>query len=316
MDLLSRRKLISIGVAAGVANMLPLQVLSQSLGAAAAQSGVPAADSILIATPASHPSSTSIVDRLFPGLLSDAGFQQLLPVAFLVTNSSNKSMSAFSSHWTKTTPNGSIDWSIMHYFHRRSSSSNQLMHWGSKGNKTRYTGQIPVIKAGATRLITPFFNWGPVYYKKHGKQNWANLLSRRARREVSISDLTNPNTSFSMNIDAAITQDHMSLGPNDAFLVKVFTNTRNAEHDEAISVLRHMASGASTEQVKELLAQHASGLAFNIRPSSDLYYRVRQRQAKVLLRRLNHARSDQFQRTLIYLKSQSPTLIRSVASVS
>jgi hypothetical protein len=118
-----------------------------------------------------------------------------------------------------------------------------------------------------------------------------------------------------MRIDQAITADYATVGSVDQNLTRVFCVTRNAEHDEAVSVLKRISAGASPEQVRNQLSRDASGLGFDIQPISDLYYRVRQRQANVLLRRLKKARWDQFLRTLEYLRNQPKTKAHSISVV-
>jgi hypothetical protein len=310
MTLISRRDLISAGVVVGASALLPRQLfaLSGKSGESAAQSATSSVGDFLAVSPVSDPSSAIVLNGLFPGLLPDPGFEQLRPVAFLVTNLSRSSVRAFSTHWIFTTPGYTREMSLMHYFHPRAGyMGRKRMHWGTTGNRTRLTGRIPIIKAGATRLVTPFFNWSPSFYKQHGDLDWGKLLRRRARPEVVLSDLAKPGASVAMTISAAITKDYAWVGPDGQELARVFSVTRNAEHDEAVSVLKRISAGASPEQVREQLRHHASGLAFDIQPSSDLYYRVRQRQAKVLLRRLKKARWDQFLRTLEYLRKQPPT---------
>jgi hypothetical protein len=299
---------------AGGAALLPrkLFALSEKLAGSVPQPVTLSADNLLAVVPVSDPSSEAAINRLFPGLLHDGGFQQLRPLAFFVTNVSRKSVRAFSSHWTVTTASGEYETTIMHYFHRR--TGRKMMHWGIKGNRTRFTGRVPIIKAGATRLLTPYFNWSATYYKDHGLPDWASLLRRRARPEINLSELKKPDSRVTMTVVAAITHDHIAVGPESQALARVFSVTRNAEHDEALSILQRFQSGDTAEQIAGLLRKHSSGLAFDIRPESDLYYRVRQRQAKVLLRRLHKARWDQFVRTLQRLSDQRRTVLRTVST--
>jgi hypothetical protein len=315
MNLISRRRVISAGAVAGAAAFFPPFFSDFLFGGSAVQAANLSAGNLLAVVPVSNPSSAVSVNKLFPGLLSDPGFQKFLPMAFLVSNVSNKPIRAFSSRWTVTDLNGQHQMDVMHYFHRRGERGAAGVYWGIKGNRTRFTGRVPVIKAGATRLVTPFFNWSPSFYKKNNNPNWTQILQRRSRPEVDLSELGSEGTSVTMMIGGAITHDGKSLGPYDQDLARVYRVTRNAEHDEALAVLTMVTAGASQAQIKEQLLFHGSGLAFDIQPNSDLYYRVRQRQAKVLLRRLNKARSDQFVKTLEYLKNRSRTNTRSVSLV-
>jgi hypothetical protein len=306
MPLLSRRKLIATGAAAGAAAIIAPIVSKMKFGDSIVEAATLSVDNLLTVASVSSPSSIARLNQLFPGLLSDPGFQQLLPVAFLVSNIANRGIRAFSSRWTVSTPSAVRETTIYHYFHPRGGYKAQ-MHWGTTGNKTRFTGKIPVIEAGTTRLLTPFFNWSPSYYSKNSNPDWAALLQQRARPEFPTPELASVGASVSISIDAAVTHDFTAVGPRANDLAKIIRVTRNAEHDAAVSALRCISTGVSPEEVKTHLRHEASGLAFDIRPESDLYYRVRQRQAKVLLRRLKYARWEQFLKTLDYLKKKPKT---------
>lgn len=312
MSAMSRRGFIGTGLVAGAAVVVPRKLRALPL-LANSQERVTSVDRMLLSSRAADAESLPAMNRLFSNLLDDPGFRQLSPVAFLVTNASNTSIRAFSTHWTFSTPNYSHEVSLMHYFHPRAGfMGRKRMHWGTTGNRTRFTGRIPIIKSGSTRLVTPFFNWGSSYYADHGIPNWTKLLHRRARPEVSLADLSRPDASVSMRVVAAITHNYTVVGPENDALARVFATTRNAEHDEALSILERVRSGDSPEAIGKLLQSHASGLAFDIRPDTDLYYRVRQRQAKVLLRRYSKARWDQFTRTLQSLRNRPKTILRLV----
>jgi hypothetical protein len=314
MSKLSRRDFIGVGVAAGAAAVFPRKVLAYTRVTDASSQDA-AAVSQLVVQPLVDAASASRMNRLFPGLLDDQAFQQVRPVAFLVTNTGKTSIRAFSSHWTIATPAGNSEFSLMHYFHPRAGyEGRKRMHWGITGNRTRRTGRISIIKAGATRLVTPFFNWSPAYYAEHNSPDWNKLLRRRTRTDVNLSALASPDSRVTMTIVAAITRNYSAVGPQSQQLARIFSVTRNAEHDEALSILKRVREGDSAEEVRKLLRKHSSGLAFDIRPESDLYFRVRQRQAKVLLRRSQKARWDQFVRTLEYLRNQPKTVVHPVVS--
>jgi hypothetical protein len=264
----------------------------------------------------SDPSSLPLLDRLFPGLLSDPGFRQLLSLAFLVTNVSKTHIRAFLSDWAVTTQNGTYHIYTMDYFHPRAGSEeSELRRWGRTGDVTRFTGNMPLIKAGATRLVTPFFNWSPSHYRKNSKPDWTKLLRRQP--QVVASDLTSPGTRVTMTIEGAITGRYGAAGPHFEYLTTTFCVTRNAEHDEAVAVRRCIMAGASPDQVRELLRRDAGGRDFGPRSvPNSYYYAVRQRQAKVLLRRLNNAPWEEFLGTLAYLRNQPKTRGRLAESVS
>jgi len=113
-----------------------------------------------------------------------------------------------------------------------------------------------------------------------------------------------------MIIDAAIMDDCAAVGPHDQHLAAGFCVTRNAEHDQAVSVRKRISAGATQEQVAESLRRDVKGVDFKFQtnsPYDNIYYTVRRRQAAVLLRRLQNAGWDEFLETLEYLRSQPKT---------
>jgi hypothetical protein len=314
MPSISRRKVLSLGVAASAGALFPRRLaatLSPPDIPGPADSTIPSAtlraSDLLAVAPVSHPSSLPVLDRLFPGLLSDPGFQQFLPVASLVTNVSQTNIRAFVSHWAVTTQGRTYDMYTTDYFHPRAGSEeSELAHWGRTGDITRFTGNLPLIRKGATRLVTPFFNWSASYYKKNSKPDWGNFLRRQPR--TLVSDLMGNGAIATMEIQGAITRGYASVGPRVDYLTRVFCVARNAEHDEAVAVRALIAAGASPEHVGEQLRRHATGLGLTSRFPADYYYSsVRQRQAKVLLRRLSNAPWEEFLGTLAYLRDQPKT---------
>jgi hypothetical protein len=303
MSSVSRRKLIEIGVIGGAGALLSPLFNESAFGVSSIFAATSSAGALLQVRSASEPSSLDRLDQLFPGLRSQPGFRQLLPVAFLVSNVSGEAIRAFSSHWTLRMPSSTQELVVHHYFHRRGVHRGGV-HFGSKGNHTRVTATVPAIRAGETRLVTPFFSWNSAYYRRHSAPNWEKILNHRARKQVVVSELQSDGATVSMEIVAAVLRDFSPVGPGGDRLRTIIRVSRNAEHNEAASIRNRMAAGANREQVRALLQHHASGLAFDIRPDSDLYYRVRQRQAKVLLRRLKHARWEQFVRTIEYFKKK------------
>src|ERR1035441_8473524 len=157
--MLSRRRSITTGTAVGA-----LSVLSPGLlrGSQATQSAGSVTDYISIRMP-SDEGFVRHLDQLFPGLRSDNVFQQIQSHAVLVTNISQNPIRAFSTHWAATTATGGYETLIRHFFHP-SSRTPKTVHFGLKGNKTRFTGAVAVLKPGRTRLLTPYFSWSSKFY--------------------------------------------------------------------------------------------------------------------------------------------------------
>jgi hypothetical protein len=230
-----------------------------------------------------------LMNRYFPGLLSDDGFQQFRPLSFLASNVSNEDIRAFSTRWSVTTLRGRYERTIRHYSRPRYHEHNEIL----------FTGAVPVLKTGATRLLSPFFSWSPSFYMDNARPNWTQILLRRP--ELELSDPGNVPTKVTMHIEAAITDSYVSVGPGDEYLAQAFCVTRNAEHDEAVAIRRLISAGATFGIVERRLR-------YKSKSPSSVYYRVRQRQARMLLARLYGVPWDDFLRTLQYLRDQPKTL--------
>ena len=211
MRSVTRREVLSLGVAAGISVLLPRPLAAAHLRGAvssnvladspASPSAVTASD-LLAVTPEAD--SAVILNTLFPGLLSDADFQPLRPVAFLVSNVTGKDILAFTSNWTITTMCSKDKLTIRHYFRP---------HAGRE-NKTFFTGAVPAVRAGTTVLVTPFFNWSSNSYQNNNdKPVWTEILRRHP--EIVVSELTKAPVNVTMRIVAAITNDYISVGPED-----------------------------------------------------------------------------------------------------
>ena len=332
MALISRRKVLSIATAAGVGALVPFPsrlsaailssyVAPKGSSVSPAHSAAPLlASDLLAVSRVSDPSSSARLNDLFPALLVDEGFQQFLPVAFLVTNVGIRDVRAFQLRWTIVTPKGYSEIITQHFLRPHAGRAwRQQTPRGVRGNDKYFSGKIPVVRAGATRLVTPYFCWNATSYERSDRPSWAQLLRWRWRPDIVLSDLADPRSGVAMTIDAAIMDDCTSVGTHGGHLAGVFCVTRNAEHDQAVSVRTRIAAGATQEQVSESLRRDAKGVDFKFRtnsPYDNIYYIARTRQAKVLLRRLENAGWDKFLGTLEYLRSQPKTRKGTVNSQS
>lgn len=311
--MLSRRRLITAGAATSAAALL-LPAIDKSM--AARQAGVTlsgnVADFVALTVP-SDPNFASKLNTLFPGLLDDPVFQKIQSHAVLISNVSDEVVNACSTHWRVATPTNGYETTIRHYFHP-TAMRHKSAHFGVKGNRTRFTGKIPLLKVGASRLVTPYFNWSPQYYRKNPRPMWKKILTEKESRKFFLYELSMA-TSVQVSIDAVIVRDKALIGEDKSNLGKAFRATRNAEHDEAVEVLQYIATGASPDQIKTFLQERAS-IALPARSDwlKHFYSAVRQRQAKVLLRRLNYGKREKFLRTLKYLKKQPNTVLTRIVS--
>jgi hypothetical protein len=317
MASVSRRKVLSLGITVSAAALLPGEMIGAPLRFSSkaleivGQIPGPQVSDFLKAIPVSDTAAVALMEDLFPGLTGDSAFQPFAPVAFLVSNVSDRKIHAFCSSWKLVTPKRIYQANIMHYFHPRF-HTRERRGQNTWGRTLLFSGRLPIIEARASRLVTPFFDWGPEAYGQTRDLDWAGMPSRRPK--IVLSELSAPEVGVSMNITAAIIDGYLSVGPNEKALTEAFCVARNAEHDEAVSVRNLVLAGATREQIGERLRRDAVGLDFRPDPGSIFYYKTRQRQAAVLLRRLNSSPWDKFLRILEYLRNQPKTLHRTLES--
>ncbi len=310
--MLSRRKLIATGIATGAATLLQARPAGAARVGQASSLEVGSVEDFVSVTSPSSPGFASKLEELFPGLLKDPYFQKIQSHSVLISNIGSKPINAYSTHWAVGTASGGYEAMLLHYFHPTSRRP-RAMHFGVAGNKTRFTGQIPAIKAGSTRLVTPYFNWSPTYYRNNPKPDWKKILSASASRQFFLQEIAK-STSVQVTVDAVIVDHSQVIGQDRAGLGAVYSTTRNAERDEASQLLGFARGGSSRAQMLAVVSQHAS-VPPPARDGNHLYNAVRIRQAAVLLRRLNKARPEQFTRTLEYISSKPVTTISSQSSV-
>ena len=316
MALCSRRQVLRTAVQVGgalvVAGYLaPHQIAFASERTAAEPATTPKIPLIAVLS-LDDPASAELLEQHFPGFSQLPAFRRYSAMAYLITNHGTASARAVTSVWTQTGTDGFTK-AVFHYFRPRAERKPK-QHFGLKGNKTRFTAKVALLKPGETKLLTPYFCWSSSYYKKSGQAALLKLLLSSYKTTFPVQPSALPLAlPCTLSIDAVAGIGCRIYGADKHGLGKMLRTTRNAEHDEAISVIKLQQAGAATEDIKKMLQSHASGLAFDITPKHDLYYRVRQRQAKILLRRFAKARPDQFSKTLTYLGKRKKTLNRHVA---
>lgn len=311
MAKLRRREFLATAGAAAVGTIATWVIGSKGYARGAAGQPQPPVGPQLAVRSAADPSVAAVLDEYYPGFRQSQCFQQIGSSCYLVGNVSGKSIRAFSTNWTVTKDGNTQTKVVLHYFRPRGHRKPR-MHFGRTGNKTRFTAKIPILKAGAIKLVSPYFAFTPTFYWKYGTAHWERLLNSPTHSNFPMAPaaLATGSGSTSMTIDAVLTHNFYVVGPNKADLGKIVRVTRNAEHDEALSILAMITAGAPADAIRTVLQKHAFGMEFDIKPKNDLYFRVRQRQAKVLLRRLKHARPEQFAKTILYLAKQPKTVPR------
>jgi TAT (twin-arginine translocation) pathway signal sequence len=323
--MISRRNLLKTAAATGTATMLLPAMGNLAKAAQPGASPREVVSGYISIRTSADPEFSPLLDTHFPGLADDVNFQKIRSHAVIITNVSGEDINAFSTFWKVDSATGGYEVALRHLFHP-SEKRLRTVHFGTRGNQTRFTGQIPAIKAGATRLLTPYFNWSSSYYQKNPHLNWmARIEATGAHGLFTVHELSMA-TAVHVSVDAVIVKHNQVIGPDRARLAKTYMVMRNAEHDTAIGVLRAInvsssdksAVGkieSSRDQIQGYL--EGSGLKYPTMQSDAfkdrLYRKVRQRQATILARRLRHATPEQFFRTVQYLASQPKTTVKRVS---
>ena len=303
----SRRKFMAAGAASLAVTQVPLTyVWAQNATSEFAHRQ-------LEFTPASAPAAfEEKLAQYFPQLLRDPHFQLLMPMCCIIENQSTLAIKAHSTTWILRGGEQVYQTTVQQFFTPRYKHSGSP-NFGRTGNKTRMTGQVDLLKPKGVRLISPLFSWSPAYVTEHPNLNWAKL-NRNAKTDL-LFDLIPTLTSVSVSLEAVIFADHVVLGADRSNLARSFRVRRNAEHDEASSILHMVKANASLSSIQAKLQYDADlktdpdgNVVTRKNPNAYLYRMTRRKQAKLLLRRLTRHGYQKFSRTLHYLAKQPKTV--------
>jgi len=244
------------------------------------------------------------VDSHFPGLRKDPLFQSILPASLLVTNTSGPPIKALSVTWSLPAPSG-IDRKNFFFYVR-------------PGRKHLLSGARNLLGAGQTRLVTPFLTLNSKRFRKgHGKVNWERKITKGQARKHFMEMLGNL-ASAQAEVDAVLYSDWILTGPDPSDLGSHIAVRRNAEHDEALAVLRSMKSASEItkhQAAQGLLRGHRTIEGITSTPvllsenRKYWYYRSRTVQAKALLHHLKHKPTAKFIADLKLLRDHPRTKV-------
>lgn len=253
-------------------------------------------------TPASHPKFKQRLERHFPGLSLQAEFGQLAPLAVLVTNAKGPALKALSLTWRLETADGPHE-STLFFYHRATS---------------RYpmSAQRHLARRRQTILVTPFFNVSRQRFRNGRQPDWSKAREKGEAPAVLLDQMGRARK-VRVRVDAAVYSDWRLIGPDHGGLGRHLEIRRNAEHDEAVAMLRLLRDDASWEQITAALKQHRTpeGLTpLAVPPGSDhaWYLRARTLQAKLLLRDPQRKQHGALVHTLVALRKHRRTEIRPI----
>ena len=295
---LSRRKMLLAG---GAAALAPI-VLTGDKRSEAQSADLSASDRGVSAVSGSDPGFAPAVEAHFPGLTNDPTFQQISPLALLVTHQQGRPVRAFSVVWAITTPAGRYETPLYFYVSLGSPATGHTL--SALGSVRRN-----ILQVGQSRLVTPFFTWAPDYYAANSAPNWKGVLQPAEPGRFLLSELPNA-TQVKVSLDGVVFSDWKLIGPDKHQLGWKIRERRNAEHDEGLVVYRLMKSGASDSEIVQTLQSHGSAPRFSGESFRGRWYHQSRRfHAQVLLKAFQDADRKTFKRALVRLTRQGKTLI-------
>jgi hypothetical protein len=297
----SRRNMILGGCAALVAPVL----IDRDPRAAAQSFQLSASDRALSAVSGSDPGFGAAVEALFPGLMSDPVFQKIAPLALLVTHQQGRGVRAFSASWAITTASGTYEAPLYFYVSLGSPAAGHIL-------SALRSARRNILPVGQSRLVSPFFNWTPTYYKNN-PPNWKTVLTPTEPGAFLVSELPTA-TQVKVSLDGVIFSDWKLIGPDKHSLEYKIRSRRNAEHDEGLVVYKLMKSGAPDSQIVQTLQEHGSAQRSSNKDRNQRWYdRARKVHAQVLLKAFQNADRPTFTKALVRLKKQRKTRITRLA---
>lgn len=216
-----------------------------------------------------NPNFDTVLNQNFPGLQQLAAYQNMRPFLLILQNGTSYPVEAYAVTWETRAPDGHIMRSQVSYIQKHYLPRTELR---------------PLIP-GETRLLSPYFNIGPAQYLVQHDTVGQLMASVTAHSPIVSQHLF---TSVAAYIDSVIFADGAYTGPDHFQLVLRYQALRDAERDEANSILPLVESNAPAEQVQEALRQDAEkGLRVKTVPGHPdhdaLYTLYRGRQAQQLI---------------------------------
>lgn len=290
---------------------------AQNSSASAAASGsavvvTPAAsllsapDRAVVAISASDNGFQAAIAASYPGLQLDPTFQQIAPLALLVTHQKGPAIRAHSVAWNITTPTGQYTGAQFYYIHPGSPAK------GGSLNTLRSAPRA-ILRAGQSRLVTPFFSWTPAYYQRNPKPDWGAILNSGTGGFLA-SQLPAA-TQLNVSLDGVVFSDWKIAGPDQHNLNKRLRSRRNAEHDEALVAYRLLKADAPDSMVAETLEAHGSAARSSQQKHPAYWYQqARRYQAQILLQSFQNTDRTQFRKAIHRLVTQKKTVITSMGA--
>jgi hypothetical protein len=164
------------------------------------------------------------------------------------------------------------------------------------------------MKRGGVCLFSPFFCWTPSRYKSVADPSVVVALLREEPDKNQLFHDAISAASIRGRLDAGILDPRLLVGPDRTGLGSFFAIARNAEHDEAVSLLNALPS--SGESIHNVLAEHANAPVGNSASLEErLYRQTRLRYSSLLQRALRTTDKNSFQELLVSVRDSPLTAL-------
>ena len=309
----NRRALFRGSAAVGIVAALELSgrgalpEITTSVAHPADLASLPAGDPHLEITLSSDPGFEAKLKTLFPTLVGNTSFAAFQPLAYIVTNVAKSPVYAYSADWTIITSQGAHKTTLGTFFRPRLAARQP----GTASPKTKHgrvSGGTPLLRAGASRLVTPFFSWTPKFVARSKSVDWDKLASRTARTGF-YAYLAQDVQSITVLVHSSVRSLRSAAADTPYSTNNRLRAQRNAQHDAAISVSLLIKGGASESDLLSKLVKQAQGFTADkngkpidrSEPAKYLYYEARSRQAAVLALYLSRHKQAKLEKLVKYL---------------
>lgn len=270
---LSRRGLF------GAAAILAYPVLAKASGLASRQAPVAAPPaprgSFQVLLP-HDPAYAAAMKASFPAVHADPLFAQLSPLSCLVVNGHSKSIRAIAARWTVQTAKGTHNEVIFHH------SPAWFPAKGKPGSPTSHgVGRRSLVKKGQTVLLTPHMTLTSAAYNRGHRPDLPALTTRSLQRRFHATLATHTNLSqVQVEVKGIYYSDGSVSGSYGGRVHRHMRVLQNAEHDQAVSLLRFVKTYPVSKLARKLNARRYTPLTADATQAKRAYQRARKQHAE------------------------------------
>jgi hypothetical protein len=282
---ISRRSVLGLGICAVVASTTAAVLPSDLMGSGGEKTSI---------LKSKDKEFSEKLEKLFPGLASNAQFRLLAPLSAIVTHEKGPAVRAFSVSWTAKVGGETYETALFSYVRPRKKMTKRTQDGKTKRGKTVVSGQGNVLHEGESTLVTPFFSMRPSAYKKN-PDAWLSYVHKREPAGFLVNSLQE-NPVIDIGLDCVIYGNRKAVGPDNHQLADRFSARRNAERAQAKEVLNSLQRGDGRDEIASLLLQRATASRNVDQSVKGMFWRSRRHYAQVLLKSFQLLDQNRFTR--------------------